>query len=289
MFITDKLKNNEITASFEVFPPKNDMPFEPVKETVKALTAFSPDYISVTYGAGGGTSKNTAEIVSYIQDGLGVPSVAHLTCASSTKNEIDGILTDLRRRNISNILALRGDLPVGYDPDNYEYYRYASELVERIVAFGGFSIGAACYPESHVEAKNAHVDLMNLKHKVDCGAQYLVTQMFFDNSALYSFLYRALKVGIDVPVVAGIMPVINSRQIKRSCELSGANMPSKLRVMLDKFSDDPESLKQAGIAYATEQIVDLISNGVNNIHIYTMNKPEVAGKIMENLSSVLQR
>ncbi len=283
------MKNKEVTASFEVFPPKNNMPFEPVKQAVKELTAFSPDYISVTYGAGGGTSKNTPAIVSFIQDELGVPSVAHLTCASSTKNEIDGILTDLQRRKIHNILALRGDLTDSFDPDNYEYYKYASELIERIVAFGGFSIGAACYPECHVEAKNAHVDLMNLKHKVDCGAQYLVTQMFFDNNALYSFLYRALKVGIDVPVVAGIMPVINSKQIIRSCELSGATMPSRLRVMLDKFSDSPEALKQAGIAYATEQIVDLISNGVTNIHIYTMNKPEVAGKIMENLSSILAR
>lgn len=289
MHITEMMKNNRVTASFEVFPPKNDMPFEPVKDAVKALKDFNPDYISVTYGAGGGTSKNTPAIVSYIQDELGIPSVAHLTCASSNKKEIDDILTDLRRRNISNILALRGDRTDSYNPDDYNYYKYASELVERIVAFGSFSIGAACYPECHVEAKHSFEDLQYLKHKVDCGAQYLVTQMFFDNSVLYSFLYRALKIGIDVPIVAGIMPVINQKQIIRSCQLSGATLPSKLRIMLDKFSDDPEALKQAGIAYACEQIVDLISNGVNNIHIYTMNKPEVAGKIMENLSGVLAR
>jgi len=289
MHITEMMKNNRVTASFEVFPPKNDMPFEPVKDAVKALKDYNPDYISVTYGAGGGTSKNTPAIVSYIQDELGIPSVAHLTCASSNKKEIDDILTDLRRRNISNILALRGDRTDSYNPDDYNYYKYASELVERIVAFGSFSIGAACYPECHVEAKHSFEDLQYLKHKVDCGAQYLVTQMFFDNSVLYSFLYRALKIGIDVPIVAGIMPVINQKQIIRSCQLSGATLPSKLRIMLDKFSDDHEALRQAGIAYACEQIVDLVANGVNNIHIYTMNKPEVAGKIMENLSGVLAR
>lgn len=286
MLISEKLKSNQVCTSFEVFPPKNDMPFEPVRNAVKSLAEFKPDFISVTYGAGGGTSKNTPEIVSYIQDELNIPSVAHLTCASSTKQEINAILETLKSKNIKNILALRGDIPEGLSLEG-EHYKYANELILKIKEFGCFSVGAACYPECHTEAKNSVEDLMNLKNKVDCGAEYLVTQMFFDNASLYSFLYRALKVGIDVPVVAGIMPVINQKQIIRSCQLSGATLPSKFRVMLDRFSENPESLKQAGIAYATEQIIDLISNGVNNIHIYTMNKPEVAGKIIENLSSIL--
>ncbi|MBE6827361.1 MAG: methylenetetrahydrofolate reductase [NAD(P)H] [Ruminococcaceae bacterium] len=286
MNIFDKLKSNEISTSFEVFPPKNDAPFEPVKNAVKELSALKPSFISVTYGAGGGTSKNTPAIVSYIQDELNLPSVAHLTCASSTKDEIDRILQDLKSRNIKNILALRGDRIEGAQDDG-NHYRYASEMISRIAETGGFSIGAACYPECHTEAKNSIDDLRHLKTKVDCGAQYLVTQMFFDNAALYSFLYRALKIGIDVPVIAGVMPVINQKQILRSCALSGATLPSKFQRMIDRFSGDPESLKQAGIAYATEQIIDLISNGVSNIHIYTMNKPEVAGKIMDNLSSIL--
>ena len=287
MYINEILKSGEISTSFEVFPPKNNAPFEPVLKSVEKLSLLKPDYISVTYGAGGGTSQNTPRIASYIQNEPHTPSMAHLTCASSTKEEIDGILAELRDKGIDNILALRGDLPENYNPDDPNYYRYASQLVERILEFGGFSVGAACYPEGHVESKNSNEDLLHLKEKVDCGAQYLVTQMFFDNTALYSFLYRALKVGIDVPVIAGIMPVMNPAQIKRSCALSGATLPSRFKIMLDRFSDDPVSLQQAGIAYATEQIIDLIANGVNGIHIYTMNKPEVAGAIMHNLSSIL--
>lgn len=287
MYINEILKSGEISTSFEVFPPKNNAPFEPVLESVEKLSLLKPDFISVTYGAGGGTSQNTPRIASYIQNELHTPSMAHLTCASSTKDEIDGILAKLRDKGIDNILALRGDLPENYNPDDPNYYRYASQLVERILEFGGFSVGAACYPEGHVESKNSNEDLLHLKEKVDCGAQYLVTQMFFDNTALYSFLYRALKVGIYVPVIAGIMPVMNPAQIKRSCALSGATLPSRFKIMLDRFSDDPVSLQQAGIAYATEQIIDLIANGVNGIHIYTMNKPEVAGAIMHNLSSIL--
>ncbi len=287
MYINEILKSGEISTSFEVFPPKNNAPFEPVLKSVEKLSLLKPDFISVTYGAGGGTSQNTPRIASYIQNELHTPSMAHLTCASSTKEEIDGILAELRDKGIDNILALRGDLPENYNPDDTNYYKYASQLVERILEFGGFSVGAACYPEGHVESKNSNEDLLHLKEKVDCGAQYLVTQMFFDNTALYSFLYRALKVGIDVPVIAGIMPVMNPAQIKRSCALSGATLPSRFKIMLDRFSDDPVSLQQAGIAYATEQIIDLIANGVNGIHIYTMNKPEVAGAIMHNLSSIL--
>lgn len=285
----DKFSTDKITVSFEVFPPKNNMPYEPVENVVRELVQYKPDFMSVTYGAGGGTSQNTPRIASFIQNELKVPSIAHLTCASSTKEEIDNILLDLKAKGIDNILALRGDLPENYNPEDKNYYRYASELVTRIKKIGGFSVGAACYPECHVESKNSVDDIIHLKEKVDCGAEFLVTQMFFDNASLYSFLYRALKVGIEVPVVAGIMPVMNQKQILRSCALSGATLPSKFRIMLDKFYDDPVSLQQAGIAYATEQIIDLIANGINGIHIYTMNKPEVAGTIMNNLSSILKR
>lgn len=286
MKISEQLKNKVRTTSFEVFPPKNDAAYAPVEAAVDALSGFRPDFISVTYGAGGGTSVNTPKIAAHIQNDLHIPALAHLTCASSSKQEIERIVLDLKAKGIENILALRGDLPENYAPDG-NHYQYASELVTALRELGGFSVGAACYPEGHVEAASPEADLEHLKEKVDCGADFLVTQMFFDNTALYSFLYRALKKGIDVPVLAGIMPVINKRQIERSCALSGTTLPSRFKVMIDKFSDDPEALKQAGIAYATEQIIDLIANGVNGIHIYTMNRPEVAGAIMRNLSSIL--
>ncbi len=286
MQISEMLKSKQLTTSFEVFPPKNDAAYAPVEATVDKLSAFGPDFISVTYGAGGGTSVNTPKIAAHIENDLHIPALAHLTCASSTKEEIHRIILDLKSRGIQNILALRGDLPEGYTPDG-NHYLYADALITAIREIGGFSVGAACYAEGHVEAASPETDLDNLKTKVDCGADFLITQMFFDNSVLYSFLYRALKKGIDVPIIAGIMPVINQRQIKRSCALSGTTLPSRFRAMVDKFADNPEALKQAGIAYATEQIIDLIANGVNGIHIYTMNRPEVAGAIMANLSSIL--
>lgn len=286
MQIREKLRAKQFTTSFEVFPPKNDAAYAPVHAAVDALAAFQPDFISVTYGAGGGTSLNTPKIAAHIQNDLQIPSLAHLTCASSTKAEIDAVLRDLKGRGVENILALRGDLPADYTPDS-DHYRYASDLVAAVREFGGFSVGAACYPEGHIESGSPDADLEHLKQKVDCGADFLITQMFFDNTALYSFLYRALKKGIDVPVLAGIMPVMNKRQIARSCALSGTTLPSQLKTTVDKFGDNPEALKQAGIAYATEQIVELVANGVRGIHIYTMNRPEVAGAIMQNLSSIL--
>ncbi len=286
MKISEQLKMKARTTSFEVFPPKNDAAYAPVAAAIDSLSCFRPDFISVTYGAGGGTSVNTPKIAAHIHNDLHIPALAHLTCASSSKQEIESIVLDLKSKGIENILALRGDLPENYKPDS-GHYRYAGELIMAIRTIGGFSVGAACYPEGHVESESPEADLDHLKEKVDCGADFLVTQMFFDNTALYSFLYRALKKGIDVPVLAGIMPVINKRQIERSCALSGTTLPSRFKVMIDKFADDPEALKQAGIAYATEQIIDLIANGVNGIHIYTMNRPEVAGAIMNNLSSIL--
>ena len=287
MLITETFKDNGLSTSFEVFPPKNNAPYKPVEDAVDKLAVYHPDFISVTYGAGGGTSVNTPKIAAHIQNDLSIPALAHLTCASSTKKELDKIINDLGAAGVNNILALRGDLPDGYDPDNPDYYHYAYELIEAIKSKADFCIGAACYPECHPEAESLQKDIENLKIKVDSGVDFLVTQMFFDNNVMYSFLYRALKAGIDVPVIAGVMPVINAKQIKRSCALSQTSLPPRFRRMMDRFIDDPEALKQAGIAYATEQIIDLISNGVSGIHIYTMNKPEVAGKIMENLSSVL--
>lgn len=286
MELMEKFRSKQLVTSFEVFPPKNDAVYAPVEAAVDALAAFSPDFISVTYGAGGGTSVNTPKIAAHIENDLHIPAMAHLTCASSDKQTVHQVLADLKARGVHNVLALRGDLPENYTPDD-AHYRYASELVEAIRKEGGFTVGAACYPEGHVEAASPEADLENLKRKVDCGVDFLVTQMFFDNSVLYSFLYRALKKGIDIPVCAGIMPVMNPKQIARSCKLSGTTLPAQLKTVVDKFADDPEAMQQAGIAYATEQIIELVANGVSGIHIYTMNRPEVAGAIMRNLSSIL--
>lgn len=286
MDLMEKFRSKQLVVSFEVFPPKNDAAYAPVEAAVDALASFSPDFISVTYGAGGGTSVNTPKIAAHIENDLHIPAMAHLTCASSDKQTVHNVLQDLKTRGVRNVLALRGDLPEDFVPDN-NHYRYASELVKAVREFGGFTVGAACYPEGHVEAASPEQDLENLKRKVDCGVDFLVTQMFFDNSVLYSFLYRALKKGIDIPVCAGIMPVMNPKQIARSCKLSGTTLPARLKTVVDKFADDPKAMQQAGIAYATEQIIELVANGVSGIHIYTMNRPEVAGAIMRNLSSIL--
>ncbi len=286
MDLMEKFRSKQLVVSFEVFPPKNDAAYAPVEAAVDALASFSPDFISVTYGAGGGTSVNTPKIAAHIENDLHIPAMAHLTCASSDKQTVHNVLQDLKTRGVRNVLALRGDLPENFVPDD-DHYRYASELVKAVREFGGFTVGAACYPEGHVEAASPEQDLENLKRKVDCGVDFLVTQMFFDNSVLYSFLYRALKKGIDIPVCAGIMPVMNPKQIARSCKLSGTTLPARLKTVVDKFADDPQAMQQAGIAYATEQIIELVANGVSGIHIYTMNRPEVAGAIMRNLSSVL--
>ena len=286
MDLMEKFRSKQLVVSFEVFPPKNDAAYAPVEAAVDALASFSPDFISVTYGAGGGTSVNTPKIAAHIENDLHIPAMAHLTCASSDKQTVHNVLQDLKTRGVRNVLALRGDLPENFVPDD-DYYRYASELVKAVREFGGFTVGAACYPEGHVEAASPEQDLENLKRKVDCGVDFLVTQMFFDNSVLYSFLYRALKKGIDIPVCAGIMPVMNPKQIARSCKLSGTTLPARLKTVVDKFADDPQAMPQAGIPYATEQIIELLANGVSAIHIYTMNRPEVAGAIMRNLSSIL--
>ena len=286
MKISDILKQGKVTVSCEMFPPKKEIDMEQVIQAMQKIAALKPAFLSVTYGAGGGTSKNTVQIASEVQK-LGIPSLAHLTCASSTKAEIDGILLGLQEQQIENILALRGDIPHGSNFPAPGHYHYACQLVEEVKAHGGFCIGAACYPEGHVECLHKEDDIDYLKCKVESGCDFLTTQMFFDNNILYNFLYRILTKGIHIPVVAGIMPVINSKQIKRICELSGTTLPPRFKAIVDKFADKPEAMKQAGIAYATEQIIDLVSNGVHAIHIYTMNNPEIAGKIMDNLSEII--
>ena len=211
--------------------------------------------------------------------------LAHLTCVSSTREKVQGVLKELKGHGIENVLALRGDIPEnGQTP---RVYHYASELIREIKQSGGFCIGAACYPEGHVESANKSVDMDYLKQKVEAGCDFVTTQMFFDNSILYSYLYRIREKGITVPVIAGIMPVTNAKQIKRITQMSGTYLPSRFMSIVDRFGDNPAAMKQAGIAYATDQIIDLIANGVGGIHVYSMNKPDVAGKIKENLSEIL--
>ena len=288
MKIKERLQENKVHISFEVFPPKTDAGFESVMGAVEKIAALKPSYISVTYGAGGGTSKNTVKIASHIKKDLGVPSLAHLTCASSTREEVHAVIDRLKEEGIENILALRGDIPKDASFPIPGQYHYASELIRDIKEQGDFCIGAARYPEGHVESASKDEDILHLKEKVDCGVDFLTTQMFFDNSILYNFLYRIREKGITVPVLPGIMPVTNGKQIARICSLSGTVLPQRFLAVVDKFGDNPAAMQQAGIAYATDQIIDLIANGIQNIHIYSMNKPEVAAAIMANLSEIMK-
>lgn len=288
MRIIDRLNEDGVHISFEVFPPKTDAGYESVLRATEEIAALNPAFISVTYGAGGGTSKNTVKIAAHIKNDLKVPSLAHLTCVSSTKEEVHAVVEQLKAQGIENILALRGDIPkdAGFPIPNQ--YRYASELIREIKAQGDFCIGAACYPEGHVECEHKMDDIEYLKEKVDCGVDFLTTQMFFDNSILYNFLYRIREKGITVPVLPGIMPVTNGKQIERICALSGTILPQRFHAIVDHFGDKPDAMMQAGIAYATDQIIDLIANGIRNIHVYSMNKPEVAAAIMSNLSHIVK-
>lgn len=288
MKIRDILKEDKIHISFEIFPPKTEVGYEKVANAAREIAKVKPSFISVTYGAGGGTSKNTANIASDIQKECGVTSLAHLTCASSTKEEVACVIENLKEKGIENILALRGDIPKNLDFPVPGHYHYASELIEDIKSRGDFCIGAACYPEGHVESTCKDEDMRHLKEKVDMGVDFLTTQMFFDNSILYSFLYRIREKGITVPVLPGIMPVTNKNQVGRICQLSGTILPQRFHAIVDRFGDNPAAMKQAGIAYATDQIIDLIANGINNIHVYSMNKPEVATAIMTNLSEIVR-
>lgn len=288
MKIIDRLNEDRIHISFEIFPPKTDEGYDKVIAAADEIAGLSPAFISVTYGAGGGTSKNTARIAAHIRHDLHVESLAHLTCASSTKEEVRRVIADLKELGIENILALRGDIPEGMAFPDADRFRYAYELVTEIKKHGDFCIGAACYPEGHLENEHKADDIRYLKQKVDCGVDFLTTQMFFDNDIHYNFLYRIREAGITVPVLPGIMPITSATQMKRSQELSGTVFPRRFLSILDRFGDSPAAMKQAGIAYATDQIIDLLANGVRNIHIYSMNKPEVAQAIMANLSDIVR-
>ena len=285
MKIRDILAGGRPTLSFEVFPPKTEDAYESVEHAAAGIAKLKPDFMSVAYGAGGGTSDYTVQIASTIQDVYKVTPLAHLTCVSSTREKVHVVLEQLKERGIENILALRGDIPK--DGKTPEVYHYASELIREIKSAGDFCIGAACYPEGHVESANKSVDMDYLKQKVEAGCDFVTTQMFFDNSVLYSYLYRIREKGITVPVIAGIMPVTNAGQIKRITQMSGSYLPSRFLSLVDKFGDKPAAMKQAGIAYATDQIIDLLANGVKGIHVYSMNKPDVAAKIKENLSEII--
>ena len=292
MKLSELLSRGRPTVSCELFPPKVGTTLDQVEGVLRDTAALRPDFISVTYGAGGSTSKRTQEIAVRLQDTYHVPALAHLTCVSSTREEISSMVAALRAAGIENILALRGDIPRDADFPSPEHYHYASELIGHIRSLEGgkeLCIGAACYPEGHVECPHREDDIDFLKRKVDMGVDFLTTQMFFDNSALYSFLYRAQEAGITVPVLAGIMPVTNAGQMTRILSLSGTTLPNRFRMILDKFRERPDAMKQAGIVYAAEQMVDLVANGVRGVHVYTMNKPDVAAGIAENLSKVLGR
>lgn len=289
MRLTELLQKEEVTISCELFPPKLGTQLENYKNIVKQMAELKPAYMSVTYGATGGTSDYTVELADEVLNVNHIPALAHLTCASSTKEKVASVIEELREKKIENILALRGDIPQNVDFPLPNQYKHASELIADIKAQGDFCIGGACYPEGHPEADTIYDDLAHLKEKVDAGCEFLTTQMFFDNNILYNFMYKALKMGIDVPVVAGIMPVTNANQVKRIMSLSGNMVPPRFLAIVDRFGADPDAMKQAGIAYATEQIIDLIANGVNHVHIYTMNKPDIAGAILDNLSYIYKR
>lgn len=285
MKIIDILNQKEVTLSFEVFPPKTEAGFLTVEQATEQIAALKPDFMSVTYGAGGGTSKHTTRIAAGLQQKYGTNVLAHLTCVSSTKETVRGMVETYKEHGIENIMALRGDIPA--EGRTVFVYDHASQLIYDIKSVDdSFCIGGACYPEGHVECERQSEDIIHLKEKVDAGCDFLTTQMFFDNSTMYSFLYRIREVGIEVPVVAGIMPITNPKQVKRSVALSGATIPQRFRTMVDRFGDDPMGMKQAGVVYAAEQIVDLIANGVGHIHVYTMNKPEIAAGIQSSLSAI---
>jgi len=287
MKITEILSTGSVTVSCELFPPKYGSELHSAKSIVRDTAALSPSFISVTCGVGG-TNERTVSLADEAQNVCGVTALAHLTCLAAGREAIRGVLTELRARGIENILALRGDVPEGTPLPARGECLHASDLMEEIRAFGGFCAGGACYPEGHPESATLQADVDSLKRKADSGCAFLVTQMFFDNHILYNFMFRLLKSGVDLPVAAGIMPVTDARQITRICKLSGTALPPRFKAIVDRFGDDSAAMKQAGVAYATEQIIDLVANGVNHIHIYTMNKPDIAGRIMGNLSEIFK-
>lgn len=289
MKIAELLKKETLSLSFEVFPPKTETVFESVKSATEEIAKLKPSFMSVTYGAGGGTSKYTLNIAKNIKELYGVPTLAHLTCVSSSKETVRQKISELKNAGIGNVMALRGDIPATLqdaDKSKWEYH-HAVELVRELKNAGDFCVGGACYPEIHPESVNQKDDILRLKEKVDAGCDFLTTQMFFDNNLFYNFLYKIREAGITVPVIPGIMPITGANQVARAIQLSGSFMPQHFKSLVDKFGSDPLAMAQAGVAYATDQIIDLYANGIKNVHVYTMNKPHIARKIQENLSDIL--
>ncbi len=287
MKIRDILQQNRTTLSLEIFPPNKRMSLNQVMAGAARMAILEPDFMSVTYGAAGGTKKNTVRIASALQDYLGVTALAHLTCVATEKEEVQEVARQMKEAGIENVLALRGDLQEGMEYPSPRFYTHANELVLQLHEIGDFCIGGACYPEGHPEAADREEDIRHLKDKVDCGVDFLTTQLFYDNDLFREFVNRLRQVGINVPILAGIMPVTQASQIKTIDNLSGAHVPKELIRLVDHYGDDRESMKKAGIAFATEQILDLLSTGVDGIHIYTMNKPDVAAKIVDNLRGMM--
>lgn len=290
MKISELLQKDGLFMSFEVFPPKNDTSFDNVRDATEAIAELSPSYMSVTYGAGGGTSKYTLDIAKNIKDNAGVSTLAHLTCVSSSKETVKEMIESIYAAGIENIMALRGDLTpelAKSDRSTWDFH-HASELITFIKESGhDFCIGGACYPEIHPESETQAQDIRYLKEKADAGCDFLTTQMFFDNNLLYNFLYKIREAGITVPVVPGIMPITNAGQLDRAVKLSGSFIPVRFKSLVDRFGSSPAAMKQAGIAYATDQIIDLYANGIKNVHVYTMNKPDVAAAIRANVSAII--
>ena len=290
MKLIEILNRKELSLSFEVFPPKSEDVFDVVKNATEKIAALKPSFVSVTYGAGGGTSKYTLEIAENIKRTYGVETLAHLTCVSSDKNTVKERIKDMIDSGIENVMALRGDIPedkINDDRSRWDY-KHAVDLIREIKNSGAnFCIGGACYPEKHPESETSKDDIAFLKEKVDAGCDFLTTQMFFDNDLLYAFLYKIREAGINIPIIAGIMPITSAKQVERAIKLSGSFMPRRFKSLVDRFGNDPSAMKQAGIAYATDQIIDLYANNVKNVHVYTMNKPDVAEKIMKNLTDIL--
>ena len=290
MKLTKIFEKNTPHLSFEVFPPKTTTAFESVKSATEQIAALKPSFMSVTYGAGGGTSQYTLDIAKNIKAQYGVPTLAHLTCVSSTKDTVRDMIERIKAAGIENIMALRGDIPANMlDADRSGWaYSHAVELVRELKESGAeLCIGGACYPEIHPESANQKEDIKYLKEKVDAGCDFLTTQMFFDNNLFYNFMYKIREAGITVPIIPGIMPITNANMVERSIKMSGSFMPQRFKALVDKFGSDPEAMKQAGIAYATDQIIDLYANGITNVHVYSMNKPEVAESIQTNVSAII--
>ena len=291
MKIIDLLHDDKLSLSFEVFPPKTESNYDSVKHATEEIAKLHPSFMSVTYGAGGGTSKYTLDIAKNIKERYGVPSLAHLTCVSSTRETVHERIRDIQSAGIRNVMALRGDIPAGMENEDRSHwdYQHAVELVRELKeSDADFCIGGACYPEIHPESTNQKEDIFYLKEKVEAGCSFLTTQMFFDNNLLYNFLYKIREAGITVPIIPGIMPITNAKQVERAMKLSGSFMPQRFRSLVDKYGSNPEAMKQAGIVYALDQIIDLYANGIKNVHVYSMNKPDVAEQIWSNLSEIIK-